>query len=112
MRPTELGDVIAERQFHLLDRPGQKVSLVIGRPRPHEGGGDWYCPYQVVGLGDEVVRHGIGVDALQALQLVISRAVPAWLALLFSDNPTLRWEDADPGDLGPGSEVHESNPGG
>jgi RHS repeat-associated protein len=100
MELIDIGDLIAERRFHLLDRPGFQVSLLIGRPRPVAGGDDWCCPYQIVGVGDEVVRAAMGVDALQSLQLVITKAVPAWLTKTLAENPGLRWEDAEPGDLG------------
>jgi hypothetical protein len=28
---------------------------------------DWYCAFQVVGLGDDTVRAAFGVDSIQAL---------------------------------------------
>ena len=100
MQPHRIGEIIADRPFHLLDQPGNEVRLLIGRPRPAEEGDDWCCPYQILGVGDEIVRAGMGVDALQALQLVITKAVPAWLAKLLEENPSLRWEDAEYGDFG------------
>lgn len=100
MRPVEVGEIIVERRFHLLDQPDADVRLRIGRPQPTEDPHEWYCPYQFVGVGDGIVRAGRGVDGLQALQLVVTRAVPAWLGALLKEHPSLRWEDAEHGDFG------------
>lgn len=67
----ELGQVIASRKFALGDKV---VELRIGAPCAYDGGRDFFCPFQVLGIGDEKVRHSGGVDALQALLLGIDRA--------------------------------------
>jgi hypothetical protein len=84
----------------LLDRPDHVVAVLVGRPQLAANGIDWECRYQIVGVGDETVREGSGVDSLQALQLVLTRAVPAWLDALHKEHPALRWEDAESGDFG------------
>ncbi len=66
-----LGEVIAERRFKF--RQGSRrceLVVLIGRPVPEPPTGeDWRCPFQIRGLGDEHVRHALGVDSVQALQL-------------------------------------------
>lgn len=97
---TGIVDVIAERRFRLIDQPDRVVRAVVGRPCPTADGRDYTCTYQITGIGDESVRSVTGIDAIQALQLVISTALPAWLQALREGYPGLRWEDAEPGNLG------------
>ena len=100
MDTHEIGDVIANRRYRLLDQPEREIDVLIGRPRLTDDGHDWCCPYQIVGVGDESVRRCLGVDAFQSLQLVMTKAVPAWLKQLLEEHPSLRWEDAEAGDFG------------
>jgi len=41
----------------------------MGTPRIGAENGDYVCPIQIIGFGDEEVRGIYGVDAFQALQL-------------------------------------------
>ena len=67
----ELGEVIAVRKFSHVGAPDREVVVRLGKPQRTPGEPDFYCPYQILGLGSEDV-HGIcGVDAFQALQLTI-----------------------------------------
>ncbi len=59
-----LGAVIAVREYGLKD--GKKV-VSIGQPLRFTGANDYYCPYQIVGIGDGLVQRASGVDAVQAL---------------------------------------------
>ncbi|WP_407663045.1 DUF6968 family protein [Micromonospora radicis] len=45
----------------------------FGRPHPDplSTSGDWGCPFQIDGLGDDSVQEAFGVDSLQALLLAI-----------------------------------------
>jgi len=81
--PYPLGPVIAERllTFHRRGKKTREVRVRLGRPRPWPDtlDGDWMCTYQVLGLGDDRVRHTIGVDGLQAL-LLAAHVLPADVA--------------------------------
>jgi hypothetical protein len=81
--PYPLGAVIAERHltFHRRGKRPREVLVRLGRPRPWPDTlhGDWMCTYQVLGLGDDCVRHAVGVDGLQAL-LLAAHVLPADLA--------------------------------
>ncbi|WP_143070449.1 hypothetical protein [Luteibacter sp. UNC138MFCol5.1] len=78
----ELGRVIASRSF---ESERGSIELLIGLPRPYDDGTDYFCPFQLRGIGDEKVRSAGGVDALQALILGIDRA-----AMYLSGTPEVR----------------------
>lgn len=71
----ELGEVVAERRLTCVTREGTRPAVVIrvGAPRPDplSSGGDWCCPHQILGLGEEAVEAAFGVDSLQALLLSV-----------------------------------------
>ena len=72
MRLQTVGQVLAERTLD-LDAGGSKdtVTVLIGTPKRIPGCVDFYCPYQIRGLGDETVRYTEGVDAAQAIYLAM-----------------------------------------
>lgn len=96
---NRVDDVVAERYFHFVDDPKRRARVIVGRPRIVDDG-EYKCSYQILGVGDEEVRTASGIDGIQALQLVLTKAIPAWLARLHNEHPNLRWEDADGGDFG------------
>ncbi|MCI2418412.1 hypothetical protein MOQ72_13320 [Saccharopolyspora sp. K220] len=70
----ELGETVAERQLDAVAEDGRRAPVVvkIGKPLPDPlPGGDWYCPRQILGLGDETVEATFGVDSLQAFLLCV-----------------------------------------
>lgn len=87
----ELGEIVAERRIEGVAPDGSPVEVVIrfGAPRPDplSGNGDWQCPHQIVGLGDEGVQAAYGVDSLQALLL----SVYAVRIKLAESGSTLDW---------------------
>lgn len=71
VRGVALGSVIAARRLESTTERGSAVTVEIGRPRKPRGRDDYFCPYRIRGTGDEAVRAAYGVDAIQALQLVM-----------------------------------------
>jgi hypothetical protein len=71
----DLGKIVAQRQLEGVAPDGSRIEVVIrfGAPRPDplSGNGDWECPHQIVGLGDDSVGAAFGVDSLQALLLSV-----------------------------------------
>jgi hypothetical protein len=68
MNKPALGDVIAERELEVAG--AARAVVRIGRPTPDaQEGGDWRCPFQIVGLADDAVHEAFGLDAVQAIQL-------------------------------------------
>jgi len=60
----------------LIDENGVSVGQVIVRlakPEKIPGEDDFSCGYQILGLGTEAVRTAVGVDAVQALFLAMTK---------------------------------------
>lgn len=101
-KPNTIGEVIAERKLSIVTGPQTEavVKVLLGKPEKLPDGPDFYCPFQIVGLGPERVRCAYGIDAFQAIQLAIT-AIGAFLkSLSESGGGTLRWEGGESGDLG------------
>jgi hypothetical protein len=65
-----LGDVIAERLLGASkDGQSYRATIRIGRPVQFSDGPRYLCPYQIAGIGDDVVRSAAGEDAVQAIEL-------------------------------------------
>ena len=102
MSQIELGEVIATRELQLsaAGGPDRIVSVRIGKPRPFSDGRDYFCPYQITGVGDEKVSAAAGIDSVQALQLVMTAVGADLFALNRSCYGGLNWEGGKHGDLG------------
>jgi hypothetical protein len=72
MKIDKLGQVIATRELE-LSGSGKKVLIRFGRPKRFADGRDYYCPYQIVGLGESRVRYAGGVDGIQAIVLALQK---------------------------------------
>jgi hypothetical protein len=92
MHLDSVGKVLAERILE-LDAAGdrRKVRVLLGQPRTMPGSHDFFCPYQVVGLGDEVVRYAGGVDAAQAIYLAMEAVGTALAATREALSGALTW---------------------
>ena len=70
MSSADLGPVLAERTLVL--EPGMTVSIRLGLPfTPDAFPDESWCPYQIIGLDHDGIRHTIGIDAFQALWLAL-----------------------------------------
>jgi hypothetical protein len=70
-----LGETVAERDLTATSADGLRrtVTVRIGKPFPGPlPGGDWCCPFQIVGLGDEAVKAAFGIYSVQALLLAVN----------------------------------------
>jgi hypothetical protein len=70
----DVGEVIAQRTLTLRQRGkrSRKIVVRLGKPQVFtEGNPDYFCPFQILGLGGNEVRFAAGVDPFQALQLVL-----------------------------------------
>jgi hypothetical protein len=70
----DVREVIAERTL-ILERRNKrrkKITVLLGKPQMFpEGSDDYFCPFQVLGLGGDEVSYAAGVDAFQAIQLAL-----------------------------------------
>ena len=97
-----LGTVIAQRRLAVTGDPEANIMVRIGAPQPYPDASpaSYFCPYQITGIGDQKVRRASGVDAVQALEMLVL-VLPLELEVLARKHADLRWEHAaDAGDFG------------
>lgn len=89
---------IAERRVAAAGQPERHAIILIGKPyRDVDPSGDWICPVQLRGIGDERIIEVHGLDAVQALLLALEKARIDLTNLA----PDLTWEGGQwPGDNG------------
>jgi len=100
MRVNTLGEVIAARRLFLADEPNREIVVRIGKPEKTPEADDYFCPFQISGIGDERIDAIFGIDAFQAMQLTL-QYIGARLMMLNRENGgRLRWECGEEGDFG------------
>ena len=100
MKLDNVGTVVASRMLTILGDDKKKIMVLIGMPRPYLNTSDYYCPFQIQGVGSEAVEYAVGIDSAQALLLALKR-IPVLLLLLNKKlEGRLRWEGDESGDLG------------
>lgn len=92
--------IVAERELLFEPRDGdRKPELVRFRlGRPVQGGKDWYCPFEVDGLGETRVELAYGGDSVQALVLALAKLRVVLGTMALDHDGTLEFA----GRLGPG----------
>lgn len=70
MKINKIETIIATRELALGD--DKKVVIIIGKPEKFPDYEDYYCPYQIVGIGNENIRYAGGIDGVQALLLALN----------------------------------------
>jgi hypothetical protein len=99
MKPVKLGIVIATRELTLAS--ATTVTVRIGKPELFSDGLNWYCPYQVDGIGNGRVRRAGGIDAVQALELALKMIGAELYTSAAAKSGSLTWDAASkPSDLG------------
>lgn len=93
-----IGVVIATRDLKLGDNT---VTVILGRPEKFPEGVDYYCPFQIQGMGSDKIRYAGGVDAIQALMLCLKMIGAVLYTTKAVKEGKLTWEaGSDVGDLG------------
>jgi len=102
MKLDDIGEIIAVRKLTLLsgDEQSSEVLALLGKPKQLPQHSDYYCPYQIKGVGSETVRYTCGIDPFQALQLAIRSLAGDLDVLNRSLGGNLRWEGDENGWLG------------
>ncbi len=94
---NDMGDVIAERK---LSNKRKKIRILIGKPRRFPDSSDYLTPYQIVGIGNEKISYGAGIDAIQSLQLTMKMIGYDLEAINRTLDKKLKWDGDENGDLG------------
>ena len=89
MDDTQLGHVIARREYDLDGC--RAVVVLVGQPFPIDDGVNYFCPYQIVGIGEGQIRRAGGVDAVQALCLALQAIATRLYASDEYKNRRLAW---------------------
>jgi hypothetical protein len=99
MELKDVGEIVASRKFELLSEHGSKEVLVkLRKPQPYPDSSGFFCPIQIVGVGDEKVRSAGGFDEMQSLQLALRMASVLIDTLDSETRSRLRWDGSH--DLG------------
>jgi hypothetical protein len=103
MKIEKLDDVIATRTLFVAsdELPKTEVFVRIGRPQQFPDSLDYFCPFEISGVGDDKLAYAAGVDGVQAIQEAM-RLIG--MELYLKINPRidgrLRWKGDDSGVLG------------
>jgi hypothetical protein len=97
---NEVGEIIAVRVLTSKDRAGvtHEISISVGKPQPFPNEETYYCPFQIVGAGRNMIKYAAGVDAVQSLQLVMSMIRANLESLSNELEGPLSWEGGDQDD--------------
>ncbi len=96
-----IGQEIASRRLDLNDDGVTTQVLVrIGIPYLDADHLSFICPFEITGIGDRRLGYAVGVDAVQALQLVMLMIGAKLKYLCESNNWNLSWNDGVACDLG------------
>lgn len=100
MKLEKIEEVIATRNILSTETRDRVITVFIGKPRQFPDATDYYCPYQIVGLGSEKVKYAGGVDAIQAIQLAMYMIGADLYTSPEATSGHLQWMGDEQGDLG------------
>jgi len=69
----------------------REVTVQLGKPEPFPDSSGFFCPIQIVGVGDGKVRYAGGIDGIQSLQLALKMAGAFLETLPVEIRAQLRW---------------------
>lgn len=100
MQLTSIGELFVSRTLQLNDKNLAHVTITVGKPQKFPDGEDYYCPYQIIGLGDETINRCGGIDEIQALLLTLEQ-----IGIFLSNSEEykkgdLSWLGSEDGNLG------------
>ena len=101
MNFENIGEIIATRRLQFLDESDIKrtVSVFVGKPQQSTDS-NYYCPFQVIGIGSQKTQAAQGQDSIQALQSALILIAARLNHLNVELGGTLSWDGANKGDLG------------
>lgn len=88
-----VGEIVGSRKIEMVSQDGiREVMVQLGKPQPFPDSSGFFCPIQIVGVGDEKVRYAGGVDEIQSLQLALTMAGVLLETLAPEIRARLRWK--------------------
>lgn len=100
MELNNVGEIFLTRELYSNDDAKRKILIKIGKPEKYPESQDYYCPYQIIGLGSEKVKYAMGIDQIQAIQLTMERIGSVLYTSKEGRENSLRWIGDENGDLG------------
>lgn len=103
MTIESLGEIIAERRVYLQTQSGDRreIRIRVGKPQAFpEPPKDFFVPYQLIDVDRDRLLYAAGVDAVQALQLVMLMIGDDLLAIARAHHATITWVAGREGDFG------------
>lgn len=100
MQLKSIGELFISRNLQLNDKNPTEVLIRIGKPQPFPEEVDYYCPFQIIGLGDEEVDWSGGIDEIQALLLALEKVGSILNNSKEFKDGKLSWLGSDKGNLG------------
>jgi hypothetical protein len=103
MKLESVGEIVAVRRLFLEGQEPSSGDILVkvGKPQQFPDSTDYYCPYQITGVGDEKVRYAGGIDAVQAIELAFRAiGIDLYVGINREFDDRLRWEGDEHGDLG------------
>jgi hypothetical protein len=98
MKLEKIETIIARRILETKD--GREIEIIIGAPQPFPDDADYFCPFQVNGLGDARIYYAGGVDSYQALILALKKLTVHMVTMDAVKNGEVQWLDGSEPDLG------------
>ena len=101
MQLTSIGELFVTRTLKLTNNNlTHLVTIAIGKPQKFHDGPDYYCPYQISGLGDEKISWSGGIDEVQALLLALEKIGIYLINTEEFKQGNLSWAGSDKNNLG------------
>ncbi|MBA3536461.1 MAG: hypothetical protein H0T84_07625 [Tatlockia sp.] len=100
MQLMTINELFLSRVLKLNDINSTSVVIKIGKPQNFPDGQDYYCPFQIIGIGDGKVIWAGGIDEIQALLLALEQ-----IGAFLRDSEeykqgSLSWIGSEEGNLG------------
>lgn len=101
-RDLSLGEVIATRTYRRVDKDDNEtaVTVLVGKPQRAADANEYQCPFQLIGIDNQLTRLACGHDSIQALQAAFI-LISATINHLNNElGRKLIWDGGRKGDLG------------
>ena len=86
--------------WRTLSMGGESVFVTIGQPELLQSDDEFACQYSIRWRGKNLCHRVIGIDAIQAIQLVMTRIGTELMALAKENNLQITWLADTPGEIG------------